>query len=333
MNRGQYLASRQAAWEEFEKLLKAASKRGWKPVDAEQARRFSELYREVCHDLSLVQSRGWGQRLTRYLNGLVTRGHNSFYSTNPFPWQAIGRFLGGGFPRVFRRNMRYFIAGALLFFVPLLATAVVIHRDPSLALRVLPQEQLKLMQEMYPKVEAGETASFRGGGEQIDARNIMAGWYVRHNTGIAFDCFGRGIAFGIGTIYTLLFNGIVIGATFGYLMGTGHGHRLLLFASSHGSFELVAIAVAGGAGLMMGDALLRPGQRTRLESLLHRALEAIQIALGAGVMLFVAALIEAYWSPSDIPDAVKLTGAALLWLFVIAYLATAGRWGELDDHA
>lgn len=334
MNRGQYLAQRRPAWQEFEKLLAAASQRGWKPVDAEQAERFSQLYREVCHDLSLVQSRGWGQRLTRYLNGLVSRGHNSFYSTDPFPWGAIGRFLGMGFPRLFRRNISYFVAACLLFFGPFAVTWAVVQRDPDLALRVVPLEQLQMAQAMYPKVDPAEAgSSFKGASERLDSRNEMAGFYTKHNAGIAFDCFGRGVAFGLGTIYTLLFNGIFLGTTFGYLVGTGHGTRLLLFAISHGSFELVAIAVAGAAGLMLGDSLLRPGQRTRLESLRDRGLEAVQLALGAGVMLFVAALIEAYWSPSDIPDALKVSGGVCLWLLVIVYLSTAGRWEAVDEPA
>ncbi|RPI84346.1 MAG: stage II sporulation protein M, partial [Planctomycetaceae bacterium] len=110
------------------------------------------------------------------------------------------------------------------------------------------------------------------------------------------------------------------------LVGTGHHSRFLSFVVSHGSFELVAIAVAGGAGLILGHALLHPGQRTRLESLWHRGAEAVQIAVGAGAMLLVAALIEAFWSPTDIPDAVKFVVGGLLWILVFVYLLTAGRW-------
>ena len=155
----------------------------------------------------------------------------------------------------------------------------------------------------------------------------MAGFYVNHNAGIALDCFGRGILFGLGTVYTLIENGIALGAISGYLISAGHSERFLSFVISHGSFELVAIAVAGGAGLMLGNALIHPGQRTRLESLRVRGLEAIQIACGAAAMLMVAALIEAFWSPSPaIPNFVKYAGGALLWVVVFVYLSTAGRW-------
>ena len=98
--------------------------------------------------------------------------------------------------------------------------------------------------------------------------------------------------FGVGTVKELLFNGIAIGACFGYVHTQGNGERLFSFAVSHGSFELTAIGIAGGAGLMIANALLHPGTRTRRESLMVRGLDAVQVACGAGVMLAVAAVLE-----------------------------------------
>ena len=77
---------------------------------------------------------------------------------------------------------------------------------------------------------------------------------------------------------------------------------------------------------MLGNALVHPGQRTRLESLRVRGFEAVQIACGAAAMLMVAALIEAFWSPSPIPNLVKYSVGGLLWVLVFVYLTTAGLW-------
>jgi hypothetical protein len=57
-------------------------------------------------------------------------------------------------------------------------------------------------------------------------------------------------------------------------------------------------------------------------------MEAIQIAAGAAAMIAVAALIEAFWSPAPIPNAVKYAGGGLLWIVVIVYLGTAGLWEQ-----
>src|SRR5690606_9438682 len=99
------------------------------------------------------------------------------------------------------------------------------------------------------------------------------------------ECFARGILLGIGTVYTLLQNGIFIGSVGGYVVSQGYEERFLSFIISHGSFELTAIAVAGAAGLALGNAVLHPGRRTWQESLRTRGLEAVQLAGGAAFML------------------------------------------------
>lgn len=157
-----------------------------------------------------------------------------------------------------------------------------------------------------------------------ESRTAMAGFYVQHNVGIALQCFARGLLLGLGTMYTLLSNGLGIGCIAGYVLSRGHSERFLSFVVSHGSFELTAIAISGGAGLMLGDALLHPGQRTRLDALRYRGLEAVQIAAGAAVMLMVAALIEAFWSPSPIPAIIKYCVGGCLWLLVAMYLGLSG---------
>jgi len=129
-------------------------------------------------------------------------------------------------------------------------------------------------------------------------------------------------------MYTLLFNGITIGAVAGYVLSLGHSEKFLSFIVSHGSFELTAIGIAGGAGLMLGDALIHPGQRTRIDALRVRGIQAVQIASGAAAMLVVAALIEAFWSPAPIPALVKYVVGGCLWVLVAVYLTFAGRQRE-----
>jgi len=336
MNKRKFVAKREIAWRRFEQLLDRLDTISLKRFSPVETAEFSRLFRELCYDLSLIRSRDWGQGLVSYLNDLVSRGHNAFYSSPPGNLGHLARFLAVGFPRLFRKNIGYFVTSAAIFFGTLGVSWAVVQHEPALATRIIPSDQLKMMEEMYSedgpmgkgkKEKGGDSDDKSGFSDFGQERALMAGFYVQHNAGIALDCFGRGILFGLGTVYTLIENGIALGAVSGYLIAHGHSSRFLSFVISHGSFELVAIAVAGGAGLMLGTALIHPGQRTRLEALRVRGFEAIQIACGAAAMLMVAALIEAFWSPSPvIPNVVKYTGGALLWVAVIVYLSTAGRW-------
>jgi uncharacterized membrane protein SpoIIM required for sporulation len=335
MNKRKFVAKRAISWRRFETLLDKLDRISLKRFSPAETAEFSRLFRELCYDLSLIRSRDWGRGLVSYLNDLVSRGHNAFYSSPPGNLAHMVRFLAVGFPRLFRRNIGYFLTAAAIFFGTLGVTWGIIQHDPSLATRVVAVQKLEAFEHMYSD-HSSQQNSGSGDADEADRRNapnagdlgsLATGFYVQHNTSIAFDCFARGILLGVGTVYTLIANGIEIGTIAGYLIAKGHSARFLSFVVSHGSFELTAIAVAGGAGLMLGNALIHPGQRTRLEALRVRGLEAIQIACGAGAMLFIAALIEGFWSPSlAVPSAVKYTVGAILWVLVFVYLSTAGRW-------
>ncbi|MDZ4686926.1 MAG: stage II sporulation protein M [Planctomycetaceae bacterium] len=329
MTKQRFLQQRRVAWSRFEQLLTQQST-AWRQASSAEIAEFSRLFRELSNDLAVIQSRDWGQGLVTYLNDLVARGHNVLYRAAPGGWSQFVLFLTTGFPRLFRANSGYFIVAALLFFGPLGITWAVVQNDSTVALRIVPAEQLDQFDQMYASDEkTSEDAADAGSSDSVETgfeeqRAAMAGFYVQHNVGIALQCFARGLLLGIGTIYTLLFNGIVIGGIAGYVLSLGHSEKFLSFVVSHGSFELTAIAVAGGAGLMLGDAALHPGNRTRLEALRVRGLEAVQLAGGAAVMLVIAALIEAFWSPAPIPAMVKYAVGGLLWCLVALYLLLSG---------
>ena len=322
MNKQRFLSQRRPDWSRFEELL-ARRLRPYARPTADEIAEFSRLLRDLSNDLAVIQSRDWGQGLVSYLNDLVARGHNAFYQAAPGGWTRFVAFLTAGFPRQFRANWGYFAVAAALFFLPLGVAWAVVQNDSTVAVRIVPAEQLEMFDEMYADKESSDDFPQPSGGFD-EQRTMMAGFYVQHNVGIALQCFARGLLLGLGTIYTLLFNGIVIGGVAGYVLAMGHAERFLSFIVSHGSFELTAIAIAGGAGLMLGDATIHPGPRTRLEALRVRGLEAVQLAGGAAAMLVIAALIEAFWSPAPFPPALKFAVGGALWLVVAAYLLLSG---------
>ncbi len=95
----------------------------------------------------------------------------------------------------------------------------------------------------------------------------MFGFYIRHNIGIAFQCFAGGLFAGIGSLFYLIYNGAIIGAVAGYLTERGHGPTFWAFVVTHSAFELTAIVLSGAAGLKIGYSLVAPGRLTRVQSL------------------------------------------------------------------
>lgn len=327
MNRERFIRDRRSDWGRFEQLLgvlQSLPERQWQAV---QVAELARLYRSICYDLSLVQSREWGSRLEEYLNDLVAGGHNCLYRTPPTSLAAVLEFIAIGFPCLLRRRWRAFALSAAMFLVPfVVATAVGVFR-PDLAMLVAGEEELQKATESYSR-ELYSATDERYTGE----RSFMFGFYVNNNTGIAFQAFALGALAGIGTCYVLLSNGITIGLVQGAMLSAG-GATAVNFTSfviTHGSLELTAIVISGAAGFVLAQSLLLPGERTRMESLRHHGLESLQLALGAGVMLFGAALLEGYFSPLPIAPVFKYTAGAMAWLLVGLWLGLAGRSRQPD---
>ena len=68
----------------------------------------------------------------------------------------------------------------------------------------------------------------------------------------------------------------------------GFGNDLVTFMVAHGVIELSCIFIAGGAGLLIGSAILMPGDLTRADALKTRGMEAVRLMMGVALLLVVA---------------------------------------------
>jgi uncharacterized membrane protein SpoIIM required for sporulation len=155
---------------------------------------------------------------------------------------------------------------------------------------------------------------------------IMFGHYIRHNIGVAFQCFAGGLFAGIGSLFFLGYNGAFGGAVAGYLTERGLSSTFYSFVATHAAFELTAIVLSGAAGLRVGFALLDPGRLTRAQALVVATRESAVLLYGVTALLLVAAAVEAFWSSATwLPPVVKYGVAAVCWTAMFGYCAFQGR--------
>jgi uncharacterized membrane protein SpoIIM required for sporulation len=281
-----------------------------------------EAYRRVCQHLALARDRQYSPELVDRLNQLALRGHHLLYGARARRGVARSlEFLLAGFPRLVRKEHALVIAAAVLFFGPIATLIVALQSYPDFVHYVLAPEQLARFQEMYsPENERlGRT-------RDADDNVKMFGLYIWNNVKIGFQTFATGLAFGLGSIFFLVLNGISIGAVAGYLTGIGYGTPFWSFVAGHSALELVAIVISGAAGLKLGAAAIAPGLRSRKAALMDAARPAVRLMYGAAAMFLAAAFIEAFWSPlTAFPPETKYGVGAVLWAVVLGYLALGGR--------
>lgn len=321
MNQQSFQDRHADSWRQFEQWLDGMTRqRRQTPVPAPFAEsEVAHRYRTLCQHLALARDRQYSPALVERLNRLVIRGHQYLYGSHPESGPAVVHFFTHGFPQAVRRRWRLVTLSALLFFGPLALLWALTQADPDVIHLLMPAEQVAQFEKMHGADSAKET---RGAG--IDAR--MFGFYIGHNIRIGFQTFASGLLFGVGTVFYLAFNGLVIGATGGYLVGIGHGATFLSFIAGHSAFELTGVVLMGAGGLMLGTALLYPGRKTRTAALREQARAALPLVYGAGAFFTLAALIEAFWSPLRmLPEWLKYGVGIALCTFVLAYLLLAGR--------
>ena len=286
---------------------------------------FSACYRKICSHYALAGSRNYSPALLERLHGLVLRGHPQLYRQHSaWGWRTL-HFIMQGFPRTVRVHSAYVWLSLLVFLLPALLVGIGCYLDGDLIYSIMDNQQVAGMESMYDPANRNPGRSVERASE---TDFVMFGYYIMNNIGIGFRTFAGGILLGIGTLVLLLFNGVVLGGVAGHLTRLGYQDTFWPFVSGHGAFELTAIVICGAAGLMLGHAILAPGQRTRLMALKQQARAALQLVMGAALMLVLAAFIEAFWSSSSLPVTLKYTLAALFWLLVLFYLARMGRNGS-----
>lgn len=320
MKQSLFESRHQPQWQAFAQYLQQLEQGKVKASDMAD---FPHQYRRLCQHLALAQERGYSSYLVDPLQQLALRGHQQLYRHRSQLTANVLGFVLAGFPRLVREQWRFVLIASLLFFGSLIGIALLVYLFPDLIYSIVSPQQVAEMQGMYDPDASrlGRTAE-RASSEDW----MMFGYYVMHNIGIAFQTFAAGLLFGLGSVFFLIFNGLVIGAVSGHLTEIGSGQTFWSFVVGHGAFELTAIALAGAAGLQLGWALIAPGQLTRGESLRLAARKSVQMLCGVMIFLLIAAFIEAYWSSATLiaPWIKYLVGAAL-WLLVAAYLSLAGR--------
>ncbi|MFT4624165.1 MAG: putative membrane protein SpoIIM required for sporulation [Myxococcota bacterium] len=309
-DRDAFVAAARPRWDRLEHLLLDGASTGphWEELAA--------LYRGVCADLARAQSQGLPRDVLGYLDDLSGRGHNALYGSSAVGSVDLLTVITRGFPAEVRRSWVFFWLAMALFYGPYFVGLVGGLVDLDFATTVLPASQLEQMEEAY------STNSQRGNAGEDAA---MAGFYVYNNVGIAFRCFATGALFGLGSIYFLVYNGLIIGTVSGYLGHVGLGGNLFAFTCGHSAWELTAIVISGAAGMKLGWALIDTGGRTRAGSLRAVGPAVYRLVAGAAFMLFVAAAIEGFWSASPVPVPVKWVFAGCQVIIVTSWLSLGGR--------
>ncbi len=317
MKVAELLAQRQHNWHELERLSNTVGTAPRRKVPPELLTRLASLYRSACADLALADAYQLPPSTVRYLHGLVGNAHNQLYRSRSFNYRGWARSLLVEVPqRLFNDNA---LRAAFVLFFGLFITSYYLasnHRD--LAQTLIGDDFIDALESMYAS-PPGDSSMSMG--------MARTGFYIQHNATIGFRCFAMGVLLlGLGGLFEVSFNAIFLGAAFGYMasLDSPAKEHFFEFVTAHGPFELTAIVLSAAAGIRLGFSIVHTRGLTRMASLRQAGRETLPVMMAAAVLFCLAALIEGYISPSQLPYVAKTIVGALSCLVLMVYFVLLG---------
>lgn len=304
-------------------LLDLVDRQGLPSLTDDELLELGRLYRRTSSALSRARSLGLESRETEQLNRLVARAYAQVYVGEPRRPGSVMMFFLREFPRTVQSHARFFFAAIGLFLLGGVLGAGLTLADPHMPDVIFGPgwaDELQTVADRYVGIKNWLP-------EQV--RPMASTMIMTNNLKVSFLAFATGLFYGLGTMYLLVFNGVLIGATAAVVHQHGVDVGFWAFVAPHGVIELTAIFLSAAGGLILGHALVFPGKYSRMDSLKLAGREAVKLVLGVAAMLFVAGLLEAYFSPApQIPALVKLQFAAIVGMAEYLYLFFMGRSGK-----
>jgi uncharacterized membrane protein SpoIIM required for sporulation len=282
----------------------------------EEVRELGRIYRRTASDLAIARAESRDPRLVNYLNSLVIRAHGRIYRANAQGGKRIRMFFTRELPQTFRRTWRYTLLAFSVFMLFAVIGFVGTRYDPEFSelLGVSPVFREAYIETKTPWWERLNDSN-QEGASMIMTNNIMVTIYT----------FAFGATCGIGTLFYLAVNGANIASVVALTYRAGFGNDLVTFMVGHGVVELSCIFIAGGAGLLIGSAMIMPGDLTRADALKTRGMEAVRLMIGVAILLVVAGTIEGFISPAPVDPRVKYSIGVITGVAMYAYLLFVGR--------
>jgi uncharacterized membrane protein SpoIIM required for sporulation len=306
-NLDEFVRDRAPTWIELEQLVDGS---GDSPARLGPAGvlRLGACYRAVAADLAFARRRFPADPVVARLERLAERGRHAVYNTTN-ERNSVREFVSHGYWRRVRERRALLVIAIVCTALPTLLAGYWAWRDPGAAGGLVPTGYQSVTQPRRPGEDLGIS---------VDQQSDLAATIFTNNIRVTFLAFAGGILAGLGTLYLLIENGILLGAVGGLAIGAGNGRPFFELIVAHGVLEMSCIVVAGAAGLRLASAIVDPGTRTRIEALRTEARAAVEIVLGTAVWLVVAGLVEGFLTPA---------GKGLTVVLIVGFGLGSLYWG------
>ena len=276
----------------------------------------SALYLEVTDHLSYAQTFYPNSNTLQYLNSLASRAHQKIYRNKKEPRNRFITFFTKEFPLEFYQYQKQLLLAFLVFTLFVAAGTFSAASDGAFVRSILGDAYVNMTLDnianddpmaVYKKM--GEMEMFLG----ITINNVR----------VALMAFVFGIFAGLGTLFIVMQNAIMLGSFQYFFYEKGLLWESVRTIWIHGTIEISVIIVAACAGLVVGKGILFPGTFTRLTSFVRGVKAGLKIVISTVPFFIIAGFLEGFVTRhTEMPDwlaIIIITASLALILFYYVF--------------
>ncbi|MBB6460501.1 stage II sporulation protein M [Flammeovirga kamogawensis] len=273
----------------------------------------ASYYKSLSEDLSYAQTFYPESEVTFYLNGLSIKYHERIYTNKKEKTSRIRTFWIEEVPYEMARNRKQILYALAVFLVSCVIGVFSAHHDGEFVRLILGDGYVNMTLE---NIANGKPMDVYASGSEIE----MFTYITLNNIKVSFLAFAFGIFSSFGTGVLLFRNGIMLGSFQYFFYQKGVLEASLLSIWTHGTLEITAIIFAGGAGFVLGNSLLFPKYKKRMDSVKEGTKSGLKIIIGLIPIFIIAGFLEGFVTRQvDWPLPIRLFFIITSFSFIIFY--------------
>lgn len=247
----------------------------------------AERFITLVDDLSYAKTFYPRSKVTRWINGIAAGIYLNIYKNKKEKYSRIFTFWKYELPLLFKKYHRLLLFSFLLFSLFVAIGVFSSIKDETFIRGVLGDKYVDMTEDNISKGDPF-------GVYKSENPFTMFVRIAMNNTFVSLLMVMGGVLIGMGTIYAMWQNGLMLGCFQYMFFAKGWGLQSVLVIWVHGTLEILALVIAATAGLVITQGILFPGTYSRIESFKRGVKDSLKIMIVLIPVFIMASFFESY---------------------------------------
>ncbi|MBC7627490.1 stage II sporulation protein M [Ferruginibacter sp.] len=247
----------------------------------------AERFITLVDDLSYAKTFYPNSKLTRWINGIAADIYQSIYRNKKEKYNRVFTFWKYELPLLFKKYHKILLFTFLVFLLFVLIGVFGSIKDESFIRGVLSDSYVDATEDNIAKGDPF-------GIYKSDNPFTMFVYIAMNNSFVALMMVTGGLLTGVGTLYLMWQNGLMLGCFQYMFFAKGLGLKSVMVIWVHGTLEILAFVIASTAGFIIAQGILFPGTFSRTASFKSSVKDALKVMIILVPVFIIAAFFESY---------------------------------------